>query len=221
MPDPRPSLALFVLLAAGGLAACGGGDESSSTTSGSAGCQNASKPESKDVELKAPSRALNPGAEATASVETTCGDFVIELDTKGFPKTTNSFAYMAEQGVYDDTSFQRIVPGLLIQGGDPTASGSGDAGYTVVEPPPPNTSYLKDFVGMAKSGLQPPGTSGSQFFIVTTADAGLPPDYALIGQVTKGADVVDRIGQLGDPASGQTGTPLEPVVIKAIKINEG
>jgi cyclophilin family peptidyl-prolyl cis-trans isomerase len=216
----RLPYALAVVLAAGGLAACSSGDESTTAASGSPSCEPASKPAPKQVDFKAPARVLQPGAKATATVRTTCGTFVIELDTKRSPKTTNSFAFLAERGVYDDTWFQRIVPGLLIQGGDPDQNGTGDAGYKVIEPPPQNTAYLKDFVGMGKSGLDAPGTSGSQFFIVTTADAGFPPDYALLGQVIKGADVVDRIGELGDQASGESGTPLEPVVIMTIEIEE-
>ena len=221
MRAPRLPVALAAVIVAGGLAACGGGDESTTAASGSSNCAPASEPAPKRVDFKAPAQVLDAGAKATATVETTCGTFVIELDTKNSPETSNSFAFLAERGVYDDTWFQRIVPGLLIQGGDPEQNGTGDAGYKVIEPPPPKTAYLKDFVGMGKSGLDAPGTSGSQFFIVTAADAGLPPDYALLGQVIKGAEVVDRIGELGDPASGERGAPLEPVVIKTIEINRG
>jgi cyclophilin family peptidyl-prolyl cis-trans isomerase len=220
MRAPRLPFALAAVLVTGGLVACGGGEESTTAASDSPGCEPAPKPAPKQADFKAPAHVLEAGARATATVETTCGTFVIELDTKHSPKTSNSFAFLAERGAYDDTWFQRIVPGLLIQGGDPQQNGTGDAGYKVIEPPPPNTAYLKDFVGMGKSGIDAPGTSGSQFFVVTAADAGFPPDYALLGQVVRGADVVDRIGELGDPASGEAGTPLEPVVIKTIEIDE-
>jgi cyclophilin family peptidyl-prolyl cis-trans isomerase len=73
---------------------------------------------------------------------------------------------------------------------------------------------------MAKAGNEPAGTGGSQFFVVTGADAGLPPDYALLGRVTKGMDVVREIGKLGDPASGGAGTPLQSVVIEKATVNE-
>src|SRR4051794_422273 len=125
MADPRVPSALLLLVVAGGLVSCGGSDESTTATSDSAGCPPGSEPQPKDVELRAAEHVLRPGERATATVATTCGDFVIELDTKRSPKTSNSFAFMAEQGVYDDTTFQRIVPGLLIQGGDPTQSGNG------------------------------------------------------------------------------------------------
>jgi peptidyl-prolyl cis-trans isomerase B (cyclophilin B) len=220
MRAPRLPFALAAVLVAGGLVACGRGEESTIAASDSPGCEPAPEPAPKQVDFKAPAHVLRAGAKATATVETSCGTFVIELDTKDSPKTSNSFAFLAERGVYDDTWFQRIVPGLLIQGGDPQQNGTGDAGYKVIEPPPPNTAYLKDLVGMGKSAIDAPGTSGSQFFVVTAADAGFPPDYALLGQVVRGADVVDRIGALGDPASGEAGTPLEPIVIKTIEIDQ-
>jgi peptidyl-prolyl cis-trans isomerase B (cyclophilin B) len=71
---------------------------------------------------------------------------------------------------------------------------------------------------MAKSGVEPPGTAGSQFFIVTAPDAGLPPEYALVGKVVRGQAVVDEIGRLGDPSGA--GTPLQPVVIEAARVSE-
>src|SRR3954451_24907652 len=117
-------------------------------------------------------------------------DFEIALDVARAPKTTSSFAYLARQGVYDDTPFHRIVPGFVVQGGDPTGSGSGGPGYVVDEPPPRNLSYTQGIVAMAKTSAEPPGRSGSQFFVVTEPDAGLTPDYALLGRVTSGFDAV-------------------------------
>jgi peptidyl-prolyl cis-trans isomerase B (cyclophilin B) len=73
---------------------------------------------------------------------------------------------------------------------------------------------------MAKSPVEPPGSAGSQFYIVTAPDAGLTPDYALLGKVVEGQDVVDAIGELGDPASGGAGTPLQPVVIESAEVSE-
>jgi cyclophilin family peptidyl-prolyl cis-trans isomerase len=204
-------------------AACGGDDESGTTTTaaGSAECEAAEKPPAKQVDLARPERVLERGEKATATVETTCGRFVIELDTEVAPKTANSFAYLAEQGVYDDTWFHRIVTDAFIQGGDPQGNGTGGPGYTVTEPPPPDAAYLQGFVAMAKTQVEPPGASGSQFFVVAQADAGLPPDYALFGQVIEGMDVVKRIAALGDPASGQAGTPTQVVLIKSVKIETG
>ena len=107
----------------------------------------------------------------------------------------------------------------MIQGGDPKGDGTGGPGYSVVEAPPQDLVYEKGVVAMAKTGAEAAGTSGSQFFVVTAEDAGLPPDYALLGKVTSGQDVVDKIGVAEtDPA---TEKPLEPVVISSVKVTEG
>jgi cyclophilin family peptidyl-prolyl cis-trans isomerase len=156
-----------------------------------------------------------------AVVDTSCGSFEIELDTRASPKTTASFANLVEEGVYDGTAFHRIVPDFVIQGGDPRGDGTGDPGYFVDEPPPDNVAYTRATVAMAKTAVEPPGRSGSQFFVVVVADAGLPADFALLGEVSSGLDVVERIARLGDPASGQSGTPLAPVVIDSITLERG
>jgi peptidyl-prolyl cis-trans isomerase B (cyclophilin B) len=204
------ALPAFVLLAG-----CGGGGDVSSTVALPAGCTKVSVPPAKHVQLSEPTATLH-GA-ATATVETSCGNFEIALDTGRAPKTTSSFAYLARRGVYDDTAFHRIVPGFVIQGGDPTGSGTGGPGYFVDEAPPQNLSYTRGIVAMAKTSAEPPGRSGSQFFVVTTADAGLTPDYALVGRVTSGFDVVQRIEQLGTPSGG----PKAPVIIKRITVEGG
>jgi peptidyl-prolyl cis-trans isomerase B (cyclophilin B) len=220
----RSTAVLCVALGALTLASCGGDDDetaATTTAAGAAGCETAERPGANQVDLPRPERVLERGEKATATVETTCGRFVIELDTEIAPKTANSFAYMAEQGVYDGTWFHRIVTDAFIQGGDPQGSGTGDAGYKITEPPPPDVAYLQGFVAMSKNQVDPPGTSGSQFFVVAQADAGLPPDFALFGQVVNGVDVVKRIAALGDPASGQAGTPTQAVLIKSVKVQTG
>jgi peptidyl-prolyl cis-trans isomerase B (cyclophilin B) len=203
------SLALVLLVG------CGGGGEKSSSVALPAGCSQASAPARKQVHLTRQAETLR--GPATATVETSCGSFEIALDTARAPKTTSSFAYLARQGVYDDTPFHRIVPGFIVQGGDPTGSGTGGPGYHVDEPPPENLSYTRGVVAMAKTAVEPPGRSGSQFFVVTVPDAGLTPDYALLGHVTSGLDVVQRIEQLGS-TSGQ---PKAPVVIRRVTIRGG
>ena len=92
----------------------------------------------------------------------------------------------------------------MIQGGDPTGTGAGGPGYTTVDTPPASATYTHGVVAMAKTGAQAAGTAGSQFFVVTEANAGLPPDYAIIGKVTAGIAVVDRIGMLGNAAQQPT-----------------
>jgi peptidyl-prolyl cis-trans isomerase B (cyclophilin B) len=197
------------------IAGCGGAGGGGTTTVGlPAGCSQVAAPAPKRAQLPAPRSRLS--APARARVETSCGTFTISLDTARAPVTASSFAYLARRGLYDDTLFHRIIPGFVVQGGDPTGSGTGGPGYTVDEPPPRNLSYTRGVVAMAKSPAEPPGRSGSQFFVVTAADAGLTPDYALVGKVTSGFDVVQRIEQLGS-ASGR---PKAPVVIRRVTIEQ-
>jgi cyclophilin family peptidyl-prolyl cis-trans isomerase len=172
-------------------------------------------PASKTVNLSPPTSTLK--GQATATVETSCGSFAISLDVARAPKTTSSLAYLARQGAYDETLFHRIVPGFVIQGGDPTGTGSGGPGYFIDEPPPSDLSYTQGIVAMAKTSAEPPGRSGSQFFVVTVPDAGLTPDYALLGRVSSGFAVVQRIELLGTPS----GAPKAPVVIRSISIRGG
>jgi cyclophilin family peptidyl-prolyl cis-trans isomerase len=213
------------LLAALAIGACGGDDSSttaSSTTGASeAGCQQVEQPAPKDVKFSKPEQVLQPGQDATATVETSCGSFEIKLDTKNSPKTANSFAFLAEKGFYDGTTFHRVAPGFVIQGGDPLGTGQGGPGYSVTEAPPQNTTYKNGLVAMAKTEVEPPGTSGSQFFVVTApADAGLPPDYAVLGQVTDGMDTVDAIAALADP-SDPNQAPTQTVTIDKVTVNAG
>jgi cyclophilin family peptidyl-prolyl cis-trans isomerase len=194
---------------------CGGGGDETSSAGLPAGCAKVSAPPAKHVQLSRPTERLR--GPATATVETSCGNFEIALDFAKAPKTTSSFAYLARRGVYDDTTFHRIVPGFVIQGGDPTGTGTGGPGYFVDEPPPQTLGYTRGIVAMAKSPVEPPGRSGSQFFVVTEADAGLLPDYALLGHVTRGFDVVQRIERLGTPE----GKPKAPVLIRRITVEGG
>src|ERR671938_355848 len=101
---------------------------------------------------------------------------------------------LGRSGFYDGLAFHRIVPDFVIQGGDPAGNGSGGPGYTVVEPPPSSLKYTPGVVAMAKTQAEPAGASGSQFFVVTGSQAQvLTPDYALLGRVTGGMDVVSKI----------------------------
>jgi peptidyl-prolyl cis-trans isomerase B (cyclophilin B) len=221
-------LALLTCVLALGLAACGDDDDSdaedrpATTEQRAEGeCAQVEQPAGKpDGGAKAPSQALDPQATYDLTLETSCGSIVIRLDQKTSPRTAASFAALARSGFYDGTTFHRIVPGFVIQGGDPTGTGMGGPGYSTRDVPPGDTVYTKGIVAMAKAEAEPAGTSGSQFYIVTAADAGLPPDYALLGKVVEGQRVVDAIGQLGDPASGGTGTPLQPVVVERASVSE-
>jgi peptidyl-prolyl cis-trans isomerase B (cyclophilin B) len=210
------------LLAALALAGCGG-DESVApllTTGGAEGgpCREVAEPQPKpEGTLEAPTELLDAATEHRVRVETSCGAFTITLDPADAPRASASFATLAEQGFYDGTVFHRIVPGFVVQGGDPTGTGFGGPGYTTVDPPPAGATYPRGAVAMAKAGTDPAGSAGSQFFVVT-ADAPLPPDYAVIGRVTDGLDTIDRIEALGD---AQTELPERPVVIDRMTVESG
>ncbi len=220
-PDRRLIvLAVFALIAIGVVAAVligrGGGDDSS-TAAETGGCKEVETPEPKEVGLPAPKQTVKQDETLTAVVETSCGTFDIALATKQAPKTVNSFVYLADEGLYDDLIFHRIIPGFVVQGGDPEGSGNGGPGYSVDEKPPANLSYTKGTVAMAKTPAEPPGRSGSQFFVVVEPDAGLPPEYALVGKVDKGYDTVERIAKLGTPE----GRPKQTVLIEKITVEGG
>ena len=183
------------------------------------GCTKEKQPKPKSVRFKKPTVAPDRTKALTAVLDTSCGTLEIRLDTKRAPKTVASFAFLARKGFFDGLTFHRIVPGFVVQGGDPKGEGTGGPGYKVTEAPPENLKYTRGIVAMAKTELEEPGTSGSQFFIVTAPDAGLPPDYALVGEVTKGDDVLKKLGEV--PADPADGTPESPVLINKVTINEG
>jgi peptidyl-prolyl cis-trans isomerase B (cyclophilin B) len=209
-------LAVLVLVAAG----CGGGDEggeASPAPAGTAECTEVDAPAPKQAGgNEAPSKALDPAKTYRLVFRTNCGSFTITLDQAAAPRTTASLVALARSGFYDETVFHRIVPGFVIQGGDPTQSGSGGPGYSTVDPPAADARYTKGVVAMAKTGSDPPGTAGSQFFVVTGDDAGLPPDYAIVGEITDGLDVVELIGTLGDEAE----QPTQTVLIEKVTVEE-
>ena len=126
------------------------------------------------------------------------------------------FQSLVEQGFYDGLPIHRVVGDFLIQGGDPAGDGTGGPGYSIDEKPPPGLAYTEGTVAMAKTAAEPPGRSGSQFFIAVAADIGLTPDYALVGEVTEGMDVVKAISELAP--DGGDGQPSTPVVIESAKL---
>ncbi|MDA0182128.1 peptidylprolyl isomerase [Solirubrobacter phytolaccae] len=185
------------------------------------GCENVEAPAPKeDGTLKAPTEKLDESKTYVATMSTTCGDIQITLDAKDNPITAGSFKYLADQKFYDGLTFHRIVADFVIQGGDPLGQGTGGAGYSVEEAPPSDYKYAPGDLAMAKTGDEPAGTSGSQFFIVTSENgaAQLTPDYAVAGKVTEGMDVVEKIG--GIQADPNTGMPAAQVIIKSVTVEE-
>ena len=172
--------------------------------------------------LSAPHITLDPHRTYTVKIVTNCGTFAFTLDVTQSPKTSASFYSLVKRGFFDGLTFHRVAAGFVIQGGDPTGTGAGGPGYTVVEAPPKNTQYVLGDVAMAKTEAQPAGASGSQFFIVTapnvTQSAGLTPDYALLGKVTSGINVVEKIGALPTNPP-QDGAPTAPVVMSSVTVS--
>ncbi len=196
------------------LVGCGGKSDKSGATKTKGASMNC---EIGGDKSKAELANLEDGKTYQIVVDTNKGSFTFELATKISPCTTASIAGLVQKGFFDGLTFHRIVPGFVIQGGDPAGNGSGGPGYSTVDAPPKDTQYVKGVVAMAKTGAEPAGTSGSQFFVVTGANVGLPPDYAVLGRVTDGLDVVEKIGALGD-ANDPNGTPTERVEIKNMQL---
>ena len=189
------------------LAGCGGSKKAEQSATTANGCRSVDAPPAKDNGgQKPPARPLDPKTTYLLTVQTNCGTFSIALDQKLAPRTTASLVSLTRAGFFDHTVFHRIVPGFVIQGGDPTGSGTGGPGYSTHDKPPKNARYTRGVVAMAKTQSEPPGTAGSQFYVVTGADIGLPPEYAIVGEVAKGLGVVDRIGKLGDASEQPTQT---------------
>jgi peptidyl-prolyl cis-trans isomerase B (cyclophilin B) len=223
---------LVALLAAAALSACGSSDSGSKTadipaggaspttptqeaTPASGGCKQVEAPKPKpDGGAKKPNAPLDASKTWTLTFETSCGNFTVKLDPKGAPNASASMVSLAKAGFFKNTIFHRIVPDFVIQGGDPTGKGTGGPGYSTHDKPPKDASYTKGVVAMAKAPQEPAGTAGSQFYVVTGDDAGLPPDYAIIGKVVDGLPSVERIGALGD-ASEQPTQTVELYDVKA------
>ncbi len=178
-------------------------------------------PAARSKTLPAPHQSLDPHTTYTVTVQTNCGTFAFTLDVKDSPKTSASFYYLVKHRFFDGVTFHRVAAGFVIQGGDPTGTGGGGPGYTVVEPPPQSTQYVQGDVAMAKTQTQPAGASGSQFFVVTAANAtqsaGLTADYALLGKVVSGLSVVQRIGALPTNPPGD-GMPSPTVVMSQVTV---
>jgi len=172
--------------------------------------------------LSAPHLRLDPQKTYTVTIVTNCGTFAFALDVAQSPRTSASFYSLVKRGFFDGTTFHRVAAGFVIQGGDPTGTGAGGPGYTVVEAPPQSTQYVLGDVAMAKTQTQPAGASGSQFFVVTgqnvTQSAGLTPDYALAGKVVSGMNVVQKIGSLPTNPP-QDGSPTPTVVMSSVTVS--
>ncbi len=176
-------------------------------------CEKATAPPPRRPQhVPRPHTRLDPSKRYVVTLATNCGAIAIQLDVKDAPRTAASFAYLVRRGFYDNLTFHRVAANFVIQGGDPTGDGSGGPGYTIVERPPANLRYTQGVVAMAKTGSDPAGASGSQFFIVTAPEAPLPAQYALVGRVVGSFAGVRAIAKL-PTVPAQDGAPEQPVVI--------
>jgi cyclophilin family peptidyl-prolyl cis-trans isomerase len=163
---------------------------------------------------KPPKMEIDPKKAYTAEMQTSCGTIVLDLFAKETPTTVNNFVFLARQGFYDGVTFHRIIPGFMIQGGDPEGTGSGGPGYQFEDEIVKGLKFDQPgLLAMANSG---PDTNGSQFFITTSEPTHLNGKHTIFGQVAQGMDAVREIESRG---SGQ-GTPSETVYIEKVTITE-
>jgi cyclophilin family peptidyl-prolyl cis-trans isomerase len=161
----------------------------------------------------APDLTVDLSTTYTAKVQTNHGDITLDLLPERSPQTVNNFVFLAREGFYDGVIFHRVIKDFMIQGGDPTGTGSGGPGYKFRDELEGEGTYARGTVAMANSG---PNTNGSQFFIVHK-DAGLPHSYTIFGKVTDGIDVVDSIA---GSETDRSDRPQSEVKISTIEITE-
>ncbi len=207
------ALVVFVALAVAG---CGEDDPAESGNAGvPVACDDTRVPEQVERPRfeEPPPLEIDPDVTYSATLDTSCGEIVMELDAEAAPIAVNNFVFLARQGYYDGLTFHRTVPDFVIQGGDPFGNGTGGPGYQFADELP-DDGYPQGAVAMANSG---PDTNGSQFFIVSGNADQLPNAYSKFGEVTAGLDIAETIESLGDPA---TQAPEKPVYIYSVTIRE-
>ncbi len=163
---------------------------------------------------QAPPMCIDPNKSYTAEMVTNKGSLTIFLDPQLAPKTVNNFVFLARYHYFDGVSFHRIIPGFVLQGGDPEGTGRGGPGYRFEDELPKPGKYELGSLAMANAG---PDTNGSQFFIISgPSGQSLPPQYSLFGKVIKGLDVVAEIDRVGT----SSGKPKENIIIESVTIKE-
>lgn len=157
-------------------------------------------------------QVLDDGLTHKATIATSCGGIEVALYSQEAPRTANNFAFLASEGFYDATVVHRVVPGFVVQMGDPTGTGTGGPGYRFADElsSARNRGYTRGTLAMANAG---PDTNGSQFFICLD-DVGLPPQYSVFGEVTDGMDVVDAIAAI--PLRGES--PQQTVFVESVRM---
>ena len=161
-----------------------------------------------------PPMVIDAGKRYVATMDTSHGTMVFALNPLAAPKTVNSFVFLARYHYFDGIVFHRIIPGFVLQGGDPTGTGTGGPGYKFADELPEAGKYQVGSLAMANAG---PDTNGSQFFVISGPDGvRLPPLYSLFGEAVSGLDVVEKINGVGT----RSGAPKERLVIERVTIEE-
>ena len=161
-----------------------------------------------------PPMLIDAAKRYTATMVTSKGTMTIALDPQAAPRAVNSFVFLARYHYFDGIVFHRVIPGFVLQGGDPTGTGRGGPGYTFGDELPKPGRYEVGSLAMANAG---PDTNGSQFFVISGPDGvRLPPAYSLFGKVVTGLDTVAAIDALGS----RSGTPTETVTIESVTVTE-
>jgi cyclophilin family peptidyl-prolyl cis-trans isomerase len=159
-----------------------------------------------------PALTIDPSKAYTATIETSAGTMTAELYASEVPNTVNNFVFLAGEGFYSGVIFHRVIKGFMIQGGDPTGTGTGGPGYKFADEPV-TRKYERGTLAMANSG---PNTNGSQFFVMH-GETGLPPNYTIFGKLSAGVEVVDTIA---NAPTGSQDRPVQPVQIVSVTISE-
>jgi cyclophilin family peptidyl-prolyl cis-trans isomerase len=217
---PRPLVLLLGLCIALIAAGCGGsGKKAAALHPGSDGCDHTTPPAASDTRgsYSKPETVLQAGQEAEIDMVTSCGTLTIQLDTATSNPIPNSIAFLVGKKFYDGLKFHRIIADFVLQGGDPKGNGTGDPGYTVDGPVPPGYHYKLGDIAMAKTEVEPSGTAGSQFFVISGAQGeGLPTDYGLLGHAAdkESLATIKRIASFATESS----VPSKPIYIWTAKV---
>ncbi len=174
---------------------------------------NANPAERNNMYRQPPAMAIDPRKTYVATLETARGNIVIQLFADKVPQTVNNFVFLAREGFYDNTTFHRVIPGFMAQGGDPTGRGTGGPGYRFADEFHPALKH--DGPGILSMANAGPGTNGSQFFITFAATPWLDGKHTVFGKVIAGLDVLKTISPR-DPQTARTPGDL----IKTIRIEE-
>jgi cyclophilin family peptidyl-prolyl cis-trans isomerase len=181
-------------------------------------CEEVAAPQPKNVDdTRRPDLELERDKTYTATVDTNCGQFVIELDTRRAPETSASFVALARDGFYDGLGFHRVIPDFMIQGGCPKGDGTGGPGYQF-EDEVPSDGPRFDRPGLLAMANAGPNTNGSQFFVTAAPTEWLTGKHTIFGEVTQGYEVVEAISKV---STGPQDRPITDVVLERVEIAEG